>query len=121
MKASLFVVITVVLIFLGCSGENPIDPGGDEEVINLGNNSFSPKSLTVSIGTTVRWINNGNDFHTIEHGKGQGSPAANPAFNLLPIQIGESQTHTFNAAGIFDFYCSRHPQAGFGTITVTAQ
>ena len=118
MKVYLFFVLTSLLFLFGCSGENPLEPGGDEQVINITNNQFLPASVTISAGTTVKWVNNDDDFHTVDHGISKGQPADPSAFNLT-VLAGESRTHTFSTPGTFPYYCIRHSETG--SITVTAQ
>ena len=115
MKLLFCLFCIIVIAFFSCSGENPLEPGGKEETVNITNNRFSPSSLTVSSGTTVVWVNNDDDFHTVDHGS-KGQPADPSAFNLT-VLAGESSRHTFNSPGTFPYYCIRHSESG--TITVT--
>ncbi|HYF62027.1 MAG TPA: plastocyanin/azurin family copper-binding protein, partial [Herpetosiphonaceae bacterium] len=71
--------------------------------------AFSPQNLTVTIGTSVTWTNNGATAHTTTSdtaGWDSGSLGAGQTFN-----------HTFAAAGTFPYHCTIH-SGMTGTITV---
>jgi plastocyanin len=73
---------------------------------------FEPKDLTVVAGTTVIWVNNGADWHSIAAFDGS---FADPT--ILP---GESYTFTFDRPGVYQYLCQHHARHGMiGTITVT--
>jgi plastocyanin len=69
--------------------------------IHIRENSFSPSSLNITEGTTVRWVNDGRNTHNVtpDSGKAYGSG------NLKP---GRSYVHTFPDAGSFAYYCTLH-------------
>jgi LPXTG-motif cell wall-anchored protein len=71
---------------------------------------FVPKTITVSVGTTVTWSNNGQSAHTVT-----GS-----AFNSGNLNPGQSFSHTFTAPGTYAYHCQYHVQLGMvGTVIVT--
>jgi len=72
--------------------------------------SFTPKTLTINAGDTVRWVNQQGSHDVV---------ASNGTFrSAFPVQ---QFSFTFNTAGTFNYFCT--PHAGFGmtgTITVVA-
>lgn len=76
-------------------------------------NQFDPSSVTISVGTTVRWVNDINRFHTItpdDHSEWQRQEMST---------AGQTFTHTFNVAGSFPYFCEPHQsEAMTGTVTV---
>lgn len=105
----------------GGGGAGPMDPdgGGDEPPegdVVLNSASFQPEDLTVSVGTTVVWVNALEIFHTI-------TPDGHMEWNEVEVdQRGETFQVTFDQAGTFEYFCTVHgsPGAGMhGTITVT--
>jgi plastocyanin len=71
--------------------------------------AYSPNPITVSIGTTVSWLNSDSTTHTaVANGGAFTSPnvAPNARFNF-----------TFTTAGTFPYHCTIHPNM-VGTITV---
>ncbi|MBI2847302.1 MAG: cytochrome P460 family protein [Chloroflexi bacterium] len=76
-------------------------PLGPNE-IGLDSISFYPASVTVKPGTTVKWVNNDQVTHTVT--------ARNGAFASPPLKPGESFSFTFSSTGVFEYFCSIHPQ-----------
>ena len=75
----------------------------------LTSTAYNPNPITVSVGTTVSWLNSDNTTHTsVANGGLFSSPniAPNSRFNF-----------TFTAAGSFPYRCTIHPNM-VGTITV---
>lgn len=69
--------------------------------------SFNPSSLTVKIGTTVIWMNNGSAEHSVKSDN----------FNSEIFSKGGSYQFQFNNAGVYDYICGVHPSMK-GKITV---
>lgn len=90
------------------------DPGASVVEIHLtAGAAFSPSEVTISPGTTVRWINDTSTFHTI-------TPRDHSEWERVELdEADEVFEHTFEAAGTFDYFCEPHESAGMtGTITV---
>lgn len=71
--------------------------------------AFIPATLTVPVGTTVRWKNKDNMAHTVTSDTGawdSGNIAINAVFNF-----------PFTAAGTYHYHCTYHPSMT-GTIIV---
>jgi plastocyanin len=73
----------------------------------IGQSYYDPQDTTVSVGTTVKWINNDDTIHTVT----SGSPEAGAAgiFDSSIIDAGNSFEYTFDSSGMFDYYCIVHP------------
>jgi PKD repeat protein/plastocyanin len=77
--------------------------------------TWSPDSVTVTTGQTVRWSFNGA---TLPHNVRGTSPNWNPALNS-PIGTGQGPVdYTFNAPGVYTFICDVHGSGMSGTVTV---
>lgn len=76
--------------------------------------AFTPKTITVPVGTTVRWINNGSAPHTVT------STSSPRAFDSGTLNSGDSFEFTFKTAGQFPYRCSIHPSMT-GTVIVEGQ
>ncbi len=69
--------------------------------------AFSPSTVTISTGDTVKFVNNKLAPHNaIFDGHEELSHAD------LAFAPGESWTETFSTAGTYDFYCEPHRGAG---------
>src|SRR5262245_37219597 len=79
--------------------------------VTMGDNFFSPNSVTVAVGDTVSWRNNGQATHN--------ATASDGSFATGNISPGGSGSHTFSSAGTFDYVCTIHPGMN-GTVRVLA-
>ena len=64
---------------------------------------FSPSSITINVGDTVKWTN--NDTTTTHTVTSTDSPAAFDSGNVAPQG---TFSHTFNAPGDYPYHCSIH-------------
>lgn len=75
---------------------------------------------TVTVGTTVRWILQGNTPHTITSGTAPSGPGTGVLFNMSLNQTNPVRTYTFTAAGTYPYLCVPHFNNGMtGTVVVT--
>jgi plastocyanin len=72
---------------------------------------FAPASVTVDVGDTVTWTNDGPTPHS--------ATADDGSFDTGIFGAGQSRSHTFEQAGTFQYFCTPHPNMR-GTITVRA-
>ncbi|HWI25560.1 MAG TPA: cupredoxin family copper-binding protein [Stellaceae bacterium] len=73
--------------------------------------AFAPAVLTVPRGTTVTWINQDDEPHTVT------SERDPKAFASQALDTDESFTFTFRDPGTYRYFCSIHPHMQ-GTIVV---
>lgn len=105
MKRVIALLAFLPLIFVAACGRGPTPPPVGEpsgpsegaEVIIEGF-AFHPATITIAPGTTVTWINQDSADHTVAIG-GTESPRLNES---------DSWSHTFDAAGTFDYICGIH-------------
>jgi plastocyanin len=71
---------------------------------------YDPTSLSVSVGTTVTWTNNGSTTVTVT--------SADGLFDYETLGPGGSFSYTFDTPGSFRYFCVPYPHMK-GTITVT--
>ena len=79
------------------------------------NTAFNPATRTVSVGTTVTWVNQDGFTHTTS-----SSPGSAQTWDVT-VGPGASTSVTFSAAGTYEYYCRIHgtPTIGMrGTIIV---
>jgi len=75
--------------------------------------AYSPKNITVKVGTTVTWTNQDSVKHDV---MSDNNSAEAPSSELLAK--GESYSFTFTKAGTYNVHCTPHPYMK-ATITVT--
>ncbi len=84
--------------------------------VAMKDNFFSPKTLTVAVGDTVVWTNQGAVNHTATSGTGCTASGLFDSENVAP---GGTYSFTFTAAGSVPYFCKPHCASGMtGTITV---
>lgn len=107
---SLHPEMTGTVMVPGVDGETPppepattttpaVPESGDVEIIDFG---YSPRSLTVAVGATVRWVNTGAAPHTVTANDG--------SFDSGFLNTGDRFAHRFSTPGTFQYFCSLHPQ-----------
>jgi plastocyanin len=89
----------------------PLEPAADaaKQQVKIDNFSFTPKTLTVPIGTTVTWTNHDDVPHTVVSTK--------KAFASPALDTDERFSFRFAARGTYPYYCSVHPMMT-GTVVV---
>ena len=85
-------------------------PRGGTVHVNMRDNHFAPRSITIDRGTSVQWVNRGDNDHT--------STANGGAWSSGTLNPGESFTRRFRRTGTFAYHCNIHPLMT-ATITVT--
>jgi FtsP/CotA-like multicopper oxidase with cupredoxin domain len=86
-------------------------PGAGTTITQV-DNRFTPSKLTVPVGTTVTWMNNGTNFHTTTSFDGLWDSGL--------LDHGQTYSFTFDKPGTYKFYCRQHILQGMsGVITVT--
>jgi len=74
---------------------------------------FTAKTITINVGDTVTWTNNGTIPHT--------STSDTGVWDSSSMNPGQSFSFTFANAGTFPYHCSFHQSLGMvGTVTVNA-
>ena len=77
--------------------------------VHMVNNLYQPDTLTVPAGTTVRFVNDDADIHTVSQVGG--------GFESGLMFARDAWSYTFNDPGSYEYYCLPHPFMR-GTIVV---
>jgi plastocyanin len=86
--------------------------------INASGVSFSPASVQIQVGDTVKWVEV-SGTHTTTSGTGAADPNAGVLWDE-PLGSGQTYARVFTSAGTFPYFCRLHESMGMkGTITVT--
>jgi plastocyanin len=84
-------------------------PAASPHVVSMKDFAFSPATITVPAGATVRWKNDDSVAHTVT-AKG---------FDSGNLDSGRSFTYTFTKSGSYPYVCTYHPGMA-GTVVVGA-
>jgi LPXTG-motif cell wall-anchored protein len=75
---------------------------------------FVPATITISVGDTIVWTNNGASPHT-------STSTSTESWDSGTMNPGATFSHTFGTAGSFPYFCSFHSDLGMtGTVVVAA-
>lgn len=93
---------------------NPIAPPGTvlppaDLNISIESFAFNKQTMTIALGTKVRWTNKDAVTHTVTSDNGK--------FSSPNIEPGKTFDFSFNEIGTFSYHCTPHPTM-IGTITV---
>jgi plastocyanin len=78
-------------------------------LIKIDNFTFRPATLTVTVGTTVTWVNEDDIPHTVVE--------KDRLFKSKALDTDDRFTYTFSTPGGFEYFCSLHPHM-VGTVIV---
>jgi plastocyanin len=111
MRRSVFFASVVVTIAMGLGGilaqresftaSAQEKPASTAEV-KIDNFSFGPAAVTVSVGTTVTWINRDDIPHTVV--------STERVFKSKVLDTDEKFSYTFTKPGEYPYFCSIHPK-----------
>jgi plastocyanin len=93
--------IIFIAVVAGLSLGAHSEPASPVEV-RIDNFSFSPATLTVSVGTAVTWTNRDDIPHTVADSAGE--------FKSKVMDTDEKFSYTFSKAGTYSYFCSIHPK-----------
>jgi len=82
----------------------PAEAATAAQAVAIDNFTFAPATLTVPVGTKVRWINHDDDAHTVT------SAGARKLLSSPPLDTGQSFDFTFTEPGTYRYFCSIHPE-----------
>lgn len=107
MKYRVFVLVLTVLLasHMACQGQSTTAAAQDAKPapaeVKIDNFSFTPATITVSAGTTVRWTNRDDIPHTVV--------SDDQSFKSKAMDTDEAFSHTFTKPGTYSYFCSIHP------------
>jgi len=91
--------------------DKPVAIAAASTGVTISDFQFSPSSVTVNVGDTVTWTNNGPTPHS--------ATSTGGVWDTGIMDAGKSGSHTFSEAGTFSYICTPHPNM-HGTIVVQA-
>jgi len=92
-------VVSLALLLPACGGGDGVSDAAPGHV-NVIDNAFEPKTITIAVGDTVTWDFKGSAQHNVI--------GDNNAFKSKTMGKGSTFTHTFNSAGTYDYVCTLH-------------
>ena len=106
MKYKMYLFVCAVLLTMQVFAQAQSSPAAQNSSatveVKIDNFSFSPATITVAAGTTVRWTNHDDIPHTVVHDK--------ETFKSKTLDTDEQFSYTFTKPGTYDYFCSIHPK-----------
>ena len=106
--AALAIIVIMVAGRAKSFGVTPAEEKPATEV-KIDNFSFSPNTVTVPAGSTVRWTNRDDIPHNVV--------SDDKSFKSKVMDTDEAFSYTFSKPGTYSYFCSIHPKMT-GTIVV---
>ena len=99
--------LLVLPAFVTVAGAQQSEAPPEEVVVSIRDNYFDPQDITVAPGTTVWWVNEGENPHNVT--------ADNGLFESGTLYPGDSFWVTFDGQGTITYHCSPNMP---GSVTV---
>ena len=84
----------------GSAGISAPPPAANKPQVVISNFTFTPTTITVTVGTTVTWSNQDDTPHTVTE--------ANHRFGSKGLDTDDQFAYQFTAAGVYTYFCSIH-------------
>lgn len=120
----LLVTLLLAGLVAGCGGTKQPAAQGNGVTIEAGPGlKFTPKTVTIKVGTTVTWINKDTMVHDAASGKVENGQVVLDGYFKSPLlKPGQKWSFTFDKPGTYPYVCTvpGHAQGGMvGEIVVT--
>ena len=80
----------------------PQQPSSAPVEVKIDNFTYTPVTVTIAAGTTVKWTNRDDIPHTVVND--------DQKFQSKTLDTDESYTYTFTKPGTYPYFCSIHPK-----------
>lgn len=108
MKHALATSLAAALL-CGAGTPAPAADAPKPAVVHIKNFAFVPATVTVPAGTTITFVNDDEEPHTVT--------ATDKSFDSEGMDTHQSWKHAFVKAGTFNYFCEMHPYMK-GTVIV---
>ena len=100
-------VLVISFATLSCGGSSeksgsptPGTPPTQQASVQIKDFEFAPSKVTIKVGGTITWTNEGASAHTVTADDG--------SFDSGQLQKGKTFSRTFDSTGTFSYHCSIH-------------
>lgn len=96
-------VLTASMIVGGAKHLAAAPPAASEVQVKIDNFTFAPATITVPVGSSVRWTNADDIPHTVVSDD-------KTTFKSKALDTNEEFSFTFTKPGTYSYFCSIHPK-----------
>jgi plastocyanin len=86
---------------LAALGTAPSPAPATAPMVHIKDFAYHSATLTVKPGTTVRFVNDDGEAHTVT--------ATDRSYDSAGMDTGDAWTHTFAKPGTYTYFCALHP------------
>jgi plastocyanin len=97
----LFKAFAATLMLAAIAGGPVLAATPKTATVHISMFAFSPKPLVVALGTTVTWVNDDEEAHSVV--------SDTRVFHSAAMDTKDHYSFTFTAAGEFPYHCGLHP------------
>jgi plastocyanin len=94
--------LAIALVVIHPTQAKAADNKAQGTEVKVDNFTFSPDTFTVSVNSTVTWVNKDDIPHVIASNDG--------LFKSKALDTDQKYSYTFTKAGTYPYYCSIHPK-----------
>jgi plastocyanin len=98
-----------VTLLAATPAQAPATAQSQPTTVHIKNFQYVPQNITVQQGTTVTFVNDDDEAHTVS--------ADDKSFDSGGLDTNDKWQHTFKTTGKFGYFCQMHPYMK-GTVTV---
>jgi plastocyanin len=102
---------SALLAALGASPIAAAPAANAAATVHIKDFAYHAATLTVAPGTTVRFVNDDGEAHTVT--------ASDKSFDSAGLDTSDAWTHTFTKPGTYTYFCALHPYMK-GSVVVRA-
>ena len=96
------IVFFAILMSTLSLAQSPVSSTAPATTVTIDNFTFSPMTIEVQRGATIKWINKDDIPHVVASTAG--------VFKSRAIDTDGSFVFTFTEPGTYEYYCSVHPK-----------
>ena len=100
--AAVAIILIMAASRSGAFGSAGAPPADGETAVKIDNFSFTPNTITVSVGSTVRWTNHDDVPHNVMN--------EDKSIKSKTLDTNDNFSYTFSKPGTYSYYCSIHPR-----------
>ena len=112
-RVAVVLLFTLVILALSQNNRNAFADTVEVEILKgattLGDRSYSPNPIQITVGDTIRFVNKDSALHTATSGSGGSIPQPSNVFDSGYIGPNKVAEVTINEIGEFPYYCELHP------------
>jgi plastocyanin len=107
------------VLIAGAAGDDstPTARAATTKTVKFGEYFYKPKTITVSVGDAVRFVNVGKIEHTVADST-KSATIRGKIIRPRPLSHGRSQTVRFRTRGSVRYLCTFHPDLMRGVVVV---